>query len=51
MVHNGSKLKRKKVNTSFSDCFEENNTDKRDTISTKNQAMFFRQGRDAFSLK
>lgn len=40
MAHNGLKLKRKKINTSFSNCTEENNSDKRD-----------REGRDAFSSK
>ena len=51
VIHNGAKLKRKKANTSFSKCIEENDSDKRDNGSRKNQAMFFREGRDAFSLK
>ena len=48
MIHNGTKLKRKKANTSFSKCIEENESDKRDNGSKKNQQMFFREGRDAF---
>lgn len=51
MIHNGTKLKRKKTNTSFSKCIEENDSDKRDNGNRKNQAMFFRDSRDAFSLK
>lgn len=42
MVPNGSKLKKKKANSSFSNCTEENNTEKRNISSKKNQAVFFR---------
>lgn len=40
MSHDGSKLKRRKTSTSFSNCMEENNSDKRGRGSRKNQAMF-----------
>lgn len=50
MIHNGTKLKRETANTSFSKCIEENDSDKRDNGSRKNQEMFFREGRDTFLI-